>query len=115
MQLINASSAASLTGNWIPCAAGTYQPIVTVASAGTITFQFAISATTGTTTGTSLGNLKDTAGTDISLTATTGPRASYVVTVPKGWLRASSTGVSGGAVSAWLQPIAIETGNTGLE
>ncbi len=103
MKLVDASSASSLTGNWFAVRAGMYTPIVSIASAGTVTLQYAVSATAGTTTGTSLGNLKDPNGTDYSFTATAAPR--YGQFLPSGYVRASTSGVSGGAVSVWLSPI----------
>lgn len=107
MKLIDADTAAATTGGWKAVKAGVYTPVVSIASAGTVTLQFSMDGST------SLGNLKDPDGVDYSFTASAAPR--YGQAVPSGFVRATTSGVSGGAVTVWFQPINVELGNTGLE
>jgi hypothetical protein len=94
MKLLDA--AGSGNGNWKAVPAGLWSIGVHIPSAGTITFE--VSYDGGTT---NLGQIVDSSGSAVSLTATS---AKYVVELPDCHVRAVASGVSGGNVTAFLQP-----------
>lgn len=103
----NNDSSASTTGAWKFVPAGVWVPVIKIASVGTVTLQWSKDGTTN------FGNLKDSAGNDYSFTATAAVR--YGQILPDGYVRASTTGVSGGAVSVWLEPHSVIGGKSGFE
>ena len=111
MILVNADAAGG-TKNWFAVPPGKYQVVAYVASGTpTITLQFAKSATVGSTSGTSLGNLKKSDGTtDISLTATQPPNQGFIIDIPNGYVRATTASATG-AITVWLEPIVAHNSN----
>lgn len=113
MKLLDAVTASSTTGVWKEVPPGLWTITVEITGTGTVTLQGAKSATPNTTTGTSLGNLKDDTGAAYSFTASSVMQYGHVF--GRCFVRASTTGVSGGSVTVWLDPADIETGKTGFE
>ena len=95
MKLLNAAGTGN--GAWTSVPAGEWAIGVHIPSAGTISFE--VSYDGGTT---NLGSLVDGDGVAISLTATS---AKYIVELPDCHVRAVASGVSGGGVTAFLQPV----------
>lgn len=113
MKLLDAVTASSTTGVWKEVPPGLWAINVQITGTGTVTLQGAKVATPNTTTGTSLGNLKDDTGTDYSFTANSVQRYGHIF--GRGYVRASTSGVSGGSVTVWLDPVDVATGTFGYE